>query len=65
MKALQDFEYAGVAIQAGQEIPPGVFEADQIDSLLRKGLIIDDAPKPEKVEEEKEPVKKAQRSKTK
>lgn len=44
LKATQDFRYASIDIKAGQEITPGLFEADQVASLLRKGWIEYDSP---------------------
>lgn len=41
MKATQDFEYASIQVKAGDEVKPGMFEADQIQSLLAKGLLVD------------------------
>jgi hypothetical protein len=42
MKATRDFVYASIPVQAGQSIPPGTFEADQVQSLIRKGWITEE-----------------------
>jgi hypothetical protein len=46
LKATRDFAYASITIRAGQEIVQGLFEADQVGSLIRKGWIEDISPAP-------------------
>lgn len=48
LKATQDFAYAGIEIKAEQEIEPYTFEADDVQSLIRQGLVIDTDAKPAK-----------------
>ena len=44
-KTLIDFSEDGIAVTAGDEIAPGLFEADRVQSLLAKGWVEDTAPK--------------------
>jgi hypothetical protein len=59
MKATQDFTEDGVSVKAGEEIQPGAFEADRLQSLLASGLVVDEKNKTNK------PVAKAGKGKSK
>jgi hypothetical protein len=53
MKATKDFTEWGVVVKAGDELKSGQFEADQVQSLLAKGLVVDDKAKKEPAKAEK------------
>lgn len=59
--ALQDFTHAGVSVKAGDEIPFGMFEADELYRLILDGLVKDDRPaaEPKKVQVSKKPASKS------
>lgn len=50
LKATHDFTHAGVSVKRGDKVAPLTFEADEVDLLIRSGLLEDDtvkaAPKP-------------------
>lgn len=48
LKAVRDFEFAGKNYHAGETIPPYTIEADYLESLKLKGLVVDDAPQVDK-----------------
>ena len=41
LKALKAFSHAGIEVEAGQEVKPFTFEADDVQGLIRKGLLED------------------------
>ena len=41
LKALKAFSHAGIEVEAGQEVNPYTFEADDVQGLIRKGLLED------------------------
>ncbi|MFH1636265.1 MAG: hypothetical protein ABIG63_19930 [Chloroflexota bacterium] len=41
LKATRDFSHAGIEVFAGQEIELNIFEPDDVQGLISKGLLVD------------------------
>jgi hypothetical protein len=62
LKALKEFDRAGVKAKAGQDVT-GLFEADEVPRLIARGMIAYDRPPEPRDEDQIMPVRPPRRAK--